>query len=379
MSELIWRQAAADHQNRIYELLRPGLTDSAHALNSGKHRRVVLANSTQIVIPEKISRWTALNPQHPVYNFLIEYYGLKGIKGVKRLARWSPKPEGDGILLEGATQDDLVASTLHLRGAVLQDDGILYSPSTFFSSKDVDDDATMIRAAAPYLWYRAVLQQTLAAEPVLHCHGLHEWAMQYQPAGAPEPASAKYQSHLLLRVDRAVINEAVERKGVRCTHVDALRYFAPAAAVLNHHGAVLQRMDQLRLEQPACVHAHMDLLKLALRLEPFCDAVLLHRVLEVALSARSLDVAASPYDATMYGVGIVPIETEAGRAEYRLRQAELMRTAEPVRRDLLQAYDDFLGSAFSPEILERANQSPAEERFAKAEPGGLPWRKNLVK
>ena len=28
----------------------------------------------------------------------------------------------------------------------------------------------------------------------------------------------------------------VERRGVRCTHVDALRFFAPAAGQLNAHG-----------------------------------------------------------------------------------------------------------------------------------------------
>lgn len=79
----------------------------------------------------------------------------------------------------------------------------------------------------------------------------------------------------------------------------------------------------------------------------------------------------SPYDATDYGVGIVAIETQAGRAEYRRRQVELMEAAEPVRRDLLQAYDTFLAATFSPDILERAEQSPSDDRFAKAEPGGL--------
>lgn len=39
----------------------------------------------------------------------------------------------------------------------------------------------------------------------------------------------------------------MERKGLRCTHVDALRFFAPAAAPLNHHGSFLEREDQLRL------------------------------------------------------------------------------------------------------------------------------------
>ena len=111
-----------------------------------------------------------------------------------------------------------------------------------------------------YVWYREVLGRTLGPDraPVLHCYGLHEWAMQYQPAGARPPPSATYQAHAMpLRVDRATINAAVERKGVSCTHVDALRFFAPAAAPLNSHGATLERVDQLRLEQPACVHAHM--------------------------------------------------------------------------------------------------------------------------
>ena len=53
---------------------------------------------------------------------------------------------------------------------------------------------------------------------------VHEWAMQYQPDGAPEPPSAKYQAHLPLRVSRETINKVVERKGVHCTHVDALRW-----------------------------------------------------------------------------------------------------------------------------------------------------------
>ena len=40
--------------------------------------------------------WMALDPIHPVYNFLIEYYGLKRRKGTRRLGRWSPDP---GLLL----------------------------------------------------------------------------------------------------------------------------------------------------------------------------------------------------------------------------------------------------------------------------------------
>jgi hypothetical protein len=374
IAESVWRKSAQDHQSRIKELLLPGLTELTDPINSGRLRR-----NPNNPYQDTNDDWTALDPKHPVYNFLIEYYGLKGVKGTRRLARWSPAPlaSNESLLLEGASEEDL-GSLLHMRGAVMEDDGILYSPSDFFGKGDVARKADAARAATPYLWYRSILQNTAEAEPVLHCFGLHEWAMQYMPDGAPESPSAKYQGHLPLRVDRKVINETLERKGVSCTHVDALRYFAPAAGPLNHHGAKLARVDQLRLEQPACVHAHMDLLKLCLRLSPFCDAELLQRVLEIALEARKLDVAASPYELSSYGVVAVPVETSEGRAQYKERQISLMRAAAPVRQDLLRAYDIFLQAAFDEDVLATADSSPDPERYAQAEPGGMPWRKNLV-
>lgn len=274
ISQPVWRKAVEQHVHEIQTCLQPGLTSQDHVMNTGRRR------SSKSLTPPEHNWCTALDPKNPVYNFLIEYYGLKGAKGPKRLARWSPNPalvfseqqritELDqlhvnlettlssvatnderytgGILLEGATEND-IGGVLHLRGAIPHDDGIMYSPANFFSS--ATDDS--VCAANPYLWYKSVLQQTLQSEPILHCHGLHEWAMQYQPEGAPPPPSEKYQSHLKLRVSRDTINTAVERRGISCTHVDALRYFAPAAGPLNHHGASLQRVDQLRLEQKGC-------------------------------------------------------------------------------------------------------------------------------
>ena len=138
------------------------------------------------------------------------------------------------------------------------------------------------------------MKETLKADPVMYCHGMHEWAMQYWPERAQPPPSGKYHQHLPLRVSRYVVNAAVERRGISCTHVDALRYFAPAAGPMNHHGHILERQKQLELEQPSCVHAHMDLLKIALMLDRFCEPCLLQDVLEVALVARTLDAAASP-------------------------------------------------------------------------------------
>lgn len=396
LPESVWRPASSQHAQRIRELLQPGLL----VPDSKMQRR---QSTRRLGDPS----WTGLDPKHPVYNFLIEYYGLKGTKGPRRLARWSPDfsmlldfekqllqenhqlsstvsstDQHSGILLQGATQDDL-GGALHLRGAVLQDDGILYSPSLYYASYNLSDAA---RAATAFLWYRSILQTTLQNEPVLHCYGLHEWAMQYHPVSAPPPPSAKYQSHLPLRVSRGTINRTVERRGVSCTHVDALRFFAPAAAPLNHCGATLQRSDQLRLEQPACVHAHMDLLKVTLKLQPFVSGELLQRVLELALCARQMDVLASPYDVSKYVAdsvlkdvpnAAIAVETPEGRADYKRRQVLLMQKARPIRQELLRAYEAFLSLAFDECVIHEAMRTPMAERFAKASPGSPPWRRNL--
>ena len=420
--ECQWRQSAAHHSSRIRDLLAPGLTGVNHPMNSGRRRQ--LRRSKSRSSPSSATpAWTALDPKNPVYNFLIEYYGLKGAKGPRRLGRWSPDfsvltynseqlassglsselrcistvggsniagPRG-GILLEGAIEDDFLG-TLHLKGAIPLEDGegVVYSPSLFYNryadqglnDKSIDEQEqrkAKMKAAAPFLWYRSILSNTLNSEPIFHCHGLHEWAMQYHPEGGDPPPSGKYQSHMPLRVSREIINATVERRGIHCTHVDALRFFAPAAAPLNHHGAQLERMDQLRLEQRGCVHAHMDLLKISTRLQPFVDASIVADTLETALIARRLDVEASPYDVkTTYGLDVVAVETPEGREEYRRRQKKLTKRAERVRMRLLSAYDIFLELAFDDDILTGADRNPAPERFARAEPGGAPWRKNLI-
>jgi hypothetical protein len=207
----IWRTAASQHQEKIQALLQPGLTPWDHPLNAGVRKQHKGQNKED---------WaTALDPKNPVYNFLIEYYGLKGSKGPRRLSRWAPSPglllqstskietveqleelsslyseetqsppladSHHGILLEGANEDDF-GSTIHLRGATLVDgEGVVYGPALFYGKGDDSRRDENIRLSAPFLWYQSILQQTLGAEPILNCYGLHEWAMQYQPEGAP--------------------------------------------------------------------------------------------------------------------------------------------------------------------------------------------------
>lgn len=483
ISEKVWRSSASNHSNRIKSLLQPDLTPPPPPppppKPSKKHSK---NNNSKQHRPGRYAEdgWTSLDPINPIYNFLIEYYGLKGAKGPRRLARWSPNPillllnddDDDnvnddcdpssssmqqsilspenaaynaamgashglgGIFLENAQLKDL-GGTLHLRGGVpvpmevegttsstqeqllsnsssdssvigeeeeeIPLHGVLYNPAVFYNrhiqpTEYKEHKKQLLKTMAPFQWFTSILQTTLASDPILHCYGLHEWAMQYHPEGAAPPPSAKYQSSLDLRVSQGVINETVERKGIRCTHVDALRFFAPAAGPLNHHGASLERTDQLRLEQKGCVHAHMDLLKIALKLKSFVDPNLISDVLEISLAARTLDVAASPYDATGYGAGVVPVETAEGRKLYREEQIELMKRAEPVRKRLLAAYKGFMKLAFDEDLLvvgdkssdksrmerrddtTQSSEGPyiAPERLATAQPGGLPWRRNLI-
>ena len=222
LPEAIWRGRAAAHVDRTSRLLSPGMTP-----------------------PQKAGAGYRLSTEHPVTNFLQEYYRIKGAAGARRLSRFSPEVTsgGGGTLLHGASADDIDTGTLSARGAAVVEDGVLYDAKAAHADASADN-------ATALLWHRLVIAATEDAEPVLNCYGLHEWAMQYQPDGAPPPPSARYQRHLPLRVDRATINAAVERKGVSCTHVDALRFFAPAAAPLNLHGATLRREQQAELEQP---------------------------------------------------------------------------------------------------------------------------------
>ncbi len=390
-----WRKSSQEHAVRIRDVLAPGLTPLDHPLNTGlqrqqrqrerkeqkrKQRNLKLANEGSPPFePSPFETITALDPKHPVYNFLIEYYGLKGTKGVRRLMKWPPgiSNSTEGIFLEGATEHDFFTS-LHAKGAGLIDlGGVVFSPLAFVYGNDpnkfqqdrgVDGRIDLKKGQsgaqgnqfrpppsnggplAPFLWYRTLLKRTLDATPILHCYGLHEWAMQYHPKTSQlPPPSSKYQSHLKLRIDQETLNETVEQNTLFCSHVDAYKFFKEALPNNQFGKRRLPSEDErpewlLQSEQPACVHTTMDLLKIAMKLGPFCDSNLFCRVLEVVVDARSLDVAASPYNVMDYGVDPIPIETPQGRNEYKQNQLELMKKAHPIRRDLLQNYEQFLST-----------------------------------
>ncbi|NUS45260.1 MAG: 3-methyladenine DNA glycosylase, partial [Mycobacteriaceae bacterium] len=114
---------------------------------------------------------------------------------------------------------------------------------------------------------------------------------------------------------------------------DAYLFFTPEAVPRN--ALLLDRAAQRRAEQPGCLHAGMDLYKWCYKLIPLTDSDLLLDCFELALSARELDMRASPYDLTAYGYSPVQIETATGRADYARAQSDIAARAAPLRARLL--------------------------------------------
>ena len=261
-----------------------------------------------------------------------------------------------GIFLENATVDDF-GTILHIRGMIpvpiqgrhdgeQQLHGVLYHPAFLNFSNDPQQQQPL--DLTPFEWNYSLLTATRGNEPVLHCHGLHEWAMLYTSRQDNQaPPSAMFQSHVPLRVSPQVIAQTVETRGTNCTHFDALRFFSPSALPFNSppYTQLSKRSEQLVFEQPACVHANMDLFKMALRLQPFIASSLIVAALEVAILARKLDVEASPYDVSSFGLAVVAVETPLGRNVYKKRQVELMHQGNKVRDQLIDAYNVFLSLA----------------------------------
>ncbi len=65
--------------------------------------------------------------------------------------------------------------------------------------------------------------------------------------------------------------------------------------------------------------------------QPMIPGDLVLDCFELARSARTLDMQASPYDLTQYGYEPIRIETKAGRGQYVESQREIAAQAEPLR------------------------------------------------
>ena len=108
-------------------------------------------------------------------------------------------------------------------------------------------------------WISDTDYEAIAARPgQFGCFGLHEWAMVYR---TPE-----HRHEVPLRLGQAGTDAVVEQGELRCTHIDAFRFFTPEAVPRNRLAPT--RESQPHLEQPGCLHAGMDVYKWAMKLGP---------------------------------------------------------------------------------------------------------------
>ena len=295
-----WRPAATAHRDRMLELVHGSL-----AANGELQQH---------------------DPSHPIFNFIFDYYSFDR----KMLLRWSPGPHAlvrRARQGRGSAREPLIWQG---RGWRQTAEGGWYDAC----------ETTQPSARRSMRQTAEILRRSAGRAPHLNCYGMHEWAMLYEPAGAP--AMVRHQK-LPLRLAQGELNGVVESTPLACTHFDAFRFFAPAAAPLNEPQPTLAR--QAELEQPGCVHSTMDLFRHALRLFPYLPAELLADTLELAVAARVLDMRASPYDlsgvdAPGFDLRAVRVETAHGRKEYQRMQAAVARRAAPLRLRLLRYYDD---------------------------------------
>ncbi|WP_438804500.1 3-methyladenine DNA glycosylase [Nocardia alni] len=320
-----WRALAAAHCARVDGLIGPYL----------EHR--------------------AAGSKHPVIDFLFTYYGHKPAQ----LRRWHP---GYGVALENAREydgargyhrhsvasvrppavmperwwRDSTASAPELAGSGHSHAGMTeaHAEAAAPDIRTWTADPAYLARRADTVGYVADLLRATASRPAqLSCFGLHEWAMVYRSE------EVRHQQ-VPLRLGHEGTDSVVESMSLRCTHFDAFRFFTPDAVPRN--AEPLTRESQLQREQPACLHANMDLYKWAFKLVPLVDSALLLDCFELACAARELDMRASPYDLTEYGYTPVRIETPAGRAEYVRNQADLADRAADLRTRLHTACQDLL-------------------------------------
>jgi hypothetical protein len=250
---------------------------------------------------------------HPVWDFLFTYYRLRP----RQLRVWHP---GFGVSLGGAAARRYLDRSGYGRGS----DGVTVTREQLLARADT------VR------FIGRLLRATASRPARLNCFGLHEWAMVYR-------ASSVRHGQVPLRLGGAGTDAVVESMPLRCSHFDAYRFFTEPATRRN--AEELSRDGQVAAEQPACIHANMDLYKWAFKLEPLVESDLVMDCLELAADARALDMRASPYDLRDYGFEPIAVETPAGRAEYVRAQQSIAERAAPLRAMLADRCDVLLRSA----------------------------------
>lgn len=264
--------------------------------------------------------------KHPVEDFLFTYYSQKP----GQLLRWHP---GTDVILTGEPALERAGWKFYRPLTAGETAGAGLAADT--PAVRVDAEA-FVQARGEALGFTAMLlSRTAARRPVLGCFGMHEWAMAYKS----EDNGIRHD-YLQLRLGAKGTDELVERSRIRCTHFDAFRFYTPEAVPLNE--LTPTRENQRDLEQPGCLHANMDLYKIAHRLLPFVESTIVLDCFELAREIRTTDMEASPYDLRAFGHEPLLVETPEGKAEYVRRQRRFAERAAPLRARLLALVDGLL-------------------------------------
>ncbi|GAB2750261.1 hypothetical protein GCM10027174_26110 [Salinifilum aidingensis] len=265
---------------------------------------------------ERVEQWTRPHRErqrrgekHPIWDFLWTYYSYRP----SRLERWQP---GVGVALAGGTE------FLERSGFTELPEGVAVDPAALTAKR---------RETVEFV--HGLLSATAARPARLGCFGLHEWAMLYRT----RPGDERH-AEWPLRLGHTGTDEVVESMRITCTHFDAFRFFTEQARPRNEFQ--LSRADQVRSEQPGCLHGNMDLFKWCYKLDPFVPAELTADCFDLAMRVRELDMRASPYDFRELGFAPVPIETAQGRAEYAHRQRAFAEEADGLRQRIIAACEE---------------------------------------
>ena len=265
------------------------------------------------------SEWTVpfrerrrIGGSHPVHDFLFVYYQYSPAK----FEKWHP---GCGTELES---EDL---------AGFDDSRYSVCNGRLFC----DPRKITGRESEQMRWIVELLKRTAQRPGNFSCLGMHEWAMVYQGQ------EIRHESSTELRLEQQEVDKLVESRPITCSHFDAFRFFADEARPLNRFQPTMETRPDL--EQPACIHANMDLYKWAFKTMPWVGSKLLRSCFELAMRARHVDMRASPYDLGRFeDCRPIKIETAEGRLEYEREQREIAAAAAPLRLELCSAIDTIL-------------------------------------
>jgi hypothetical protein len=269
----------------------------------------------------RVDAWTAghidrarRGQQHPVEDFLFTYYSFRPAQ----LRRWHPGP---AVVLAG----DAARGHLRWDGYVQTDGGVM-----------LDVANVSARRAGILRHVHELALRTAARPPQFSCFGLHEWAMVYHQA----PDRVRHPAWPL-RLGAAGVTEVVEAQSLRCTHVDAFRFFTAPARPRN--AMTPTRESMLELEQGGCLHTTMDLYKWSYKLAPLTPSDLVTDAFCLAREVRALDMRASPYDLSTLGYPPLRIEEPAGQAQYVAAQRRFAARGAEIRARLLALTTSVLG------------------------------------